>query len=48
MAATCAHVNMPAVCEDKAWSYVSLSERPSDLFKPRGTHKHWKCAAHVY
>lgn len=25
MATTCAHVNMPAVCADKAWHYVLLS-----------------------
>lgn len=41
MATTCAHVNMPAVCADKAWHYVLLSlglsvrlwSTPGDLHK---------------
>ena len=34
METTCAHVNMPAVCKDKAWRYIFLSEGLSALVKP--------------
>lgn len=44
MAATCVHVNTPAVCEDKAWHYAFLSESLSDLCSPLGLHKHWTCS----
>lgn len=40
MATTCAHVNTPAVCEDKAWHYAFLSEGLSDLFSPWGPQKY--------
>lgn len=44
MAATCVHVNTPAVCADKAWHYAFLSEGLSDLLSPLGLHKHWTCS----
>lgn len=43
MATTCAHVNMPAVCADKAWHYVLLSLGLSAHGQPWGLHKRRKC-----
>lgn len=39
MAASCAHVNMPAVCADKAWHYGFLSLSLSASVQPWGLHK---------
>lgn len=43
MATTYAHINMPAVCADKAWHYVLLSLGLSTHGQPWGLHKHMKC-----
>lgn len=43
MATTCAHVNMPAVCADKAWHYVLLSPGLSAHIQLWGLHKRRKC-----
>lgn len=46
MATTCTHVNMPAVCEDKAWCYVFLSCGLSATVT-LGLHKCRKCTCIV-
>lgn len=43
MATTCAHFNVPALCEDKAWHYVLLSLGLSASGQPWGLHKRRKC-----
>lgn len=42
MATTCAHVNMPAVCADKACYYLLLSQSLSAHGQRWGLYKHRK------
>lgn len=48
MATTCAHVNVPAVCADKAWHYALLSLGLSATGQPWGSPQTQEIYLHIW